>query len=634
MPNSFHGQWCVVIPGACNLSNISSDSSILRDIGSRNQVRLEIRAPDNVVRITAPKEPALTALHQIENVSKSLVLKSRRLSKLLSHLRPRQRSLDNQARMDLDDRTLALVSSVSNTAISLEKSKDGNQEVCQHYLGSFMYGLTSLIQLKIIAANITEHDDALRVLRVLFGDLANGQNQAIPGSDSYDDALRQPIWSSELLPPLLQRQEYVRYQSVLRRSDGSDGQVNATEESPIIDDARPASSNTTSSPTDIDNLKPLLPAIGRELDIPVDGYVPQSSSDVMPGVDSSLWQQLYQDETSASVGHVLFPIQRELQRSTFVDVVPCLHQLLSFLQQGQTESYECYSSLVFRLAPFIRTRDVPEEVRRVADFMPDIFVEFPVNNPSDLNKDQALPIVSAVLNHKSAFLMFPHLASDLRIDRMVKQTQRIQREAVLGPSMQEWIQKTQEGINLGETVQAHSSRVHIAITPQFLSALGSDTKEARAKELSQGGTPLTTPYFYATVEHRQRVSMTFEGYPLILTSREGGKLGGRGSELKLLMPSSHPYNIKEKSTEREIFYRAAYRLAKLVDDAVHGRLSNKRNAQSHSADEGLSATNATPLTSSPDFNEPQTTLDESVSEKTDHERREDTQQPATSMSAT
>jgi len=123
-----------VILGAGHLSNTFSDSSILRDIGSRNQVRLEIRAPDNVIRISAPKEPAMAALHQIQKISESLVFRSRRLSNILSPLRPKQRSLDEQTRMDLDDRTLALVSSVSNTAISFQKGKDGTQWVCQHCL--------------------------------------------------------------------------------------------------------------------------------------------------------------------------------------------------------------------------------------------------------------------------------------------------------------------------------------------------------------------------------------------------------------------------------------------------------------------------------------------------------------------
>jgi hypothetical protein len=144
--------------------------------------------------------------------------------------------------------------------------------------------------------------------------------------------------------------------------------------------------------------------------------------------------------------------------------------------------------------------------------------------------------------------------------------------------MQIWIRKTQSAITQGGRIRVHSPIVKVTI-PQFLWWKGGAKDTSVKKEQSRMKKDVTAvPYFFASVEHRQAIPMNFEGFPLVLTSREGGKLGGRGYELKLstkaLWPDSDTAKLK---AEPEAFYQAAYRLARLVDQAARGDLPVTRS---------------------------------------------------------
>lgn len=443
--------------------------------------------------------------------------------------------------------------------------------------------------------------------------------KAIPAIRNDVDLFQQQSLASEFLPQPLQKYNYIRYQTAQIRSDEQKDKT-ASKES----DKKLANNIDQSSATQnfhLDNAKAqeivtqqqmsqepnvslrrtFMSELENKLAFPTARFQHQDSIKVPLDSKSSLWQQAYLDETSASIGHVLFVAQKDRmlkkipgsegfrlsQGTTFVDVIPGLRYLIPYLQGAQKELHECYSSLVFRLIPFPRQENkMPKLLTKLGQYVPDIYVEFPIHHLQDSNGDNTIPRVTAALKQIAKPVALPHLACDLKFCRSITQTHNAGEEAILGATMQEWIKKTQEAINKGGRIRAHSSMVQVAITPPVLSALGLDLSETRAKQLSivpnaNARYPnIGATYLFTTVEHRQCIPMTFEGYPLLLTSREGGKLGGRGYELKLSMPPSLAHDGEARRADREAFYQSAYRFAKLVDDAVHVRLSKRRKTES------------------------------------------------------
>lgn len=472
--------------------------------------------------------------------------------------------------------------------------------------------------MQIIAANQADHEDANRLLRTVCNVLTEPWMKAIPGIRNDIDLFQQQSLASEFLPQPLQKYNYTRYQTAQVRSDEpkrdktvSENEqkiVNDVNHSPAmqdsqLDDAKLRAIVTQqqiSKEPDAALRRTVMFELENKLTFPTARFQDQDLTEAPENSKSSLWQQPYHDDVSASIGNVLFVAQKDRmiklipgshgfrlsQGTTFVDVVPGLRYLIPYLQGDQNASHECHSSLVFRLIPFTRREgQTPKVPAKLGQYMPDIYVEFPIRHSQDSNGDNALPKVTAVLKQLTKPVMLPHLACDLKFQRRITQIQNARDKAVLGAMMQTWIDKTQEAIDNGGRVRAHSSTVQVAITPAVLSALGLTLSETRAKKPSiapNANAPypnVGATYLFTTVEHRQSIPMAFEGYPLLLTSREGGQLGGRGYELKLSMPASLAHGGAMRA-DREAFYQSAYRFAKLVDDAVHGRLPKNRKAES------------------------------------------------------
>jgi len=312
---------------------------------------------------------------------------------------------------------------------------------------------------------------------------------------------------------------------------------------------------------------------------------PQLSKQYRKYVDStsksstSLWDQSSYFTNSAVIGHILFKKHQKIPAQSvkvnslsserlFVDIVPGLPNLLSYLQKDDGFVVEgSHDSLVFRLVPQF-TEHVPS-LPPIAAQLPDLFIEF------HLGSDQTAMFqrVTAVYEQTSADVMLTGFSTDMRLKSGITQAKETQYEDALGPSMEIWIRKTQSAIAQGGRIRAHSPIVKVTM-PQFLWCKGESTDTTvKKKQLRMEKDVTAIPYFFASVEHRQAISMNFEGFPLVLTSREGGKLGGRGYELKLSTKALWLDSDKAKQkAERETFYQAAYRLARLVDQAARGSL--------------------------------------------------------------
>jgi hypothetical protein len=322
---------------------------------------------------------------------------------------------------------------------------------------------------------------------------------------------------------------------------------------------------------------------------------PKLSSKYRMHVDSasrssaSLWDQSSLCITSAIIGHILFNEHQKIPAKSakysdrlssehlFVDIVPGLSNLLSYLQKNDDFVVEgSHDSLVFRLVP--RVAEHISSLSPIALQLPDLFIEFRLDTSLGSEQTAMFQRVTAVYEQTSADIMFTRFAADMRLKRAIIQTKEIEYEGALGPSMQTWIRKTQSAITQGGRIRAHSPIVEVTI-PQFLCRKGEAKDKAVKKDQLQIEKDVTVvPYFFASVEHRQTIPMNFEGFPLVLTNREGGKLGGRGYELKLSTKALWLDRDEVKqNAEQNAFYQAAYRLARLVNQAARGNLPVTRS---------------------------------------------------------
>jgi len=390
--------------------------------------------------------------------------------------------------------------------------------------------------------------------------------------------------SSDLLPNHLQNQNYVRYHDAISRFSESRAPVQSGHE---MRNSKPSSKEATDGDTLQDDREVLSSDIVQKLEKVLK---PQLSKKYRKLVDStsksptSLWDQSTYHTTSAIIGHILFNEHQKLptqgakancisSEHLFLDIVPGLSNLLSHLQKDDDFVVEgSHDSLVFRLVPQV-TEHIPS-LSPIATQLPDLFIEFHLGS----EQTAVFQRVTAVYEQTSADVMLTGFAADMRLKGGIIQVKKNEHEDSLGPSMQTWIRKTQSTIIQGGHIRAHSPIVKVTL-PQFLWPKDETKDTAAKKEQSRMKKDVTAvPYFFASVEHRQAIPMNFMGFHLVLTTREGGKLGGRGYELKLSTKTLWLDSDQAKQkAERETFYQAAYRLATLVDQAARGSIPASRS---------------------------------------------------------
>ena len=429
------------------------------------------------------------------------------------------------------------------------------------------------------------------------------------------DTLLQDAISSSLLPKHLQNQNYIRYHDSIPRSSASRASVHSGHDT---SDSKPLSKEATKVAILQGDCETLSSDIVRKVE---KALRPQLSTKYRMHVDStsrsstSLWDQSSYYVTSAVIGHILLNEHQKIPAESakadclssehlFVDIVPGLSNLLSYLQKRDDFVVEdSHDSIVFRLVPQI-TEHTPSLPPAAAQ-LPDLFIEFRLSASLGSEQTATFQRVTAVYEQTSADVMLTSFAADMRLKSGIIQAKETEYEDALGTPMQIWIRKTQSAIAQGGRIRAHSPIVKVTI-PQFLRHKGEATNTAVKKEQLRIKKDVTAvPYFFASVEHRQAIPMNFEGFPLVLTNREGGKLGGRGYELKLSTKVLWLDGDKaERKAERETFYQAAYRLARLVDQTARGYLPVPRTV-SHTSKHEQQADVVTPKESGTGMSAPQ-----------------------------
>ncbi len=362
------------------------------------------------------------------------------------------------------------------------------------------------------------------------------------------DTLLQDAISSSLLPKHLQNQNYIRYHDSIPRSSVSRASVHSGHD---MSGSKPLSKEATKVAILQGDWETLSSDIVRKLE---KALRPQLSTKYRMHVDStsrsstSLWDQSSYYVTSAVIGHILLNEHQKIPAES------AKFRLSASLGSEQTATFQ-------RL--------------------------------------------TAVYEQTSADVMLTSFAADMRLKSGIIQAKETEYEDALGTPMQIWIRKTQSAIAQGGRIRAHSPIVKVTI-PQFLRYKGEATNTAVKKEQLRIKKDVTAvPYFFASVEHRQAIPMNFEGFPLVLTNREGGKLGGRGYELKLSTKVLWLDGDEAKrKAERETFYQAAYRLARLVDQAARGYLPLPRTV-SHTSKHEQQADVVTPKESDSRMSAPQ-----------------------------
>lgn len=457
------------------------------------------------------------------------------------------------------------------------------------------------MQLKIIAANNDDLEEAYRLLKIICSMIPESQSKILQVPTNLENIDRLPSVAAESLPQHLQTHGFLRRQAAVWRYNELAETNGTTDDRSLVESPIMTLTNSSENAV-LDDVQ--LP-LHNSLRIGLDTHQNQASTKYGQDTRASLWEQPFQHVTSAAVGHALFPTPPKIRKplskrrmaaiestrpgttespepepmpreAWFADGIPGLQDLLSSLQQNSKEPQSTQSSLVFRLVPYRRHLEIPPELKlKLADAMPDIFVEFPVGSSYDAYSNERQPTVTAVLRQKSAILMLPQLPVDLKFTRSMIQMQQVKEEPVLGAEFHDWVKNTEEIITRPGPVRPHAPLANVAINPRAMFAMGLSLGRQTLQALSKMP-DLVAPYFFTTVEHRQSIPMSFEGYPLILTSKEGGTFGGRGFELKLSIPPSLAGALDERRGEQEAFSRTAYRLACTVDDAVQGKLSKKR----------------------------------------------------------
>ena len=409
----------------------------------------------------------------------------------------------------------------------------------------------------------------------------------IQAHEFHGESLLQGAMFSDLLPQHLQHQNYIRYHDAIPRSNMLHAPVHSDHKT---GDSNPLPKEAIEGETLQDGCGVLSSGVVQKLEKVLK---PQLSKAYRTHVDStsksstSLWDQPSYNIMSAVIGHVLLnKHQKTPTESTkandlssghlFLDVVPGLPNLLSYLQKDDFAVQSSCDSLVFRLVPQVAGHIPP--LSPIAAQLPDLFIEFRLDTSPGSERTAMFRRATAIYEQTSADVILPSFVADLRLKSGIIQAKEAEYEDALGPSMQSWIYKTQSAIAQGGRIRAHSPIVKVAI-PQFLWHKGEVKDTTMKKEGSRKKMDVTAvPYFFASVEHRQAIPMNFEGYSLVLTSREGGKLAGRGYELKLSTKALwlDGDEAKQKS-ERAAFYQASYRLARLVDQAARGNLPITRS---------------------------------------------------------
>ena len=304
--------------------------------------------------------------------------------------------------------------------------------------------------------------------------------------------------------------------------------------------------------------------------------------------NSSIWKTPPIWSRCATIGTIAFPgssvtasseervLNLDTQNPFFIDNTPGMLQLLSVLPAKTQDPTLRKDTLSFRLIPSPMQND-PALFPR----LPEVFVEYDVNSLADSQPVAALNKVLMLYLHDETQIMQPKRVADLRYtEQAILQCAAKDYAKDLSPDLDSWIDETKQSILGGGRIRPRST-VHINLPHQLVSKLASKPQPKARKPLSERDKRLEAErtaritYLFAGVEHRELVPFQSSEFELVYTSREGGKMGGRGGSLSLQQSSKDDRtgSLSAKvQSQRARFITAAFEVLRMVDDAVKGTL--------------------------------------------------------------
>jgi hypothetical protein len=268
----------------------------------------------------------------------------------------------------------------------------------------------------------------------------------------------------------------------------------------------------------------------------------------------------------------------------FLDTTPGLMQLIPNLELRDQPQDLPRNLLTFRLRPSPLYNEGLTNVHR----LPELFIDYAVSPMHDVDRTAKFHKATLVVWQKLADVLLPIRAADIRYtEQITAEISGESYEAGLSRDLDEWIVHTRESIEKGGRIRPRST---VIITLPFW-VDKSQVRKSRRKAAPKGNSvyknvpqleplpiePADKPTFdvtyeFASVEHRETLPFEFEGYPLLYTNREGGKMTGRGTSLSLKFRTDETWTgpNPEAKKERDKFVLASMQLSELVDRAVRG----------------------------------------------------------------
>ena len=352
-------------------------------------------------------------------------------------------------------------------------------------------------------------------------------------------------------------------------------------------------------------LAPIEKYFGRQ-----DVFVPSPPDlGMVSAPQTGIWTKAPTWSYSATVGTVAFLAEPSSKKKkepdgeydqmerVFVDISPGLLQLLrsGFVDEQRPAARK--TLLSFRLVPAPQRNDSALLAK-----LPDIFVEYEVDSLSEAQRTAAFNKVSMVLHRMDVDYLSPGHVSDSRYsEQSTIECAAATYNKGFSSELDDWIQQTGASIRGSGRIRPKAN-LEIQL-PRWISAPPLANKAPQGKSVYSNSRPsrahisaekeqqrqaqlalertIKAHYMFASVEHREVIPFEFQGFNLLYTSREGGKIGGRGGSFTLQHKTDEWCTPMKKAAreKRKDFIKASFLLSKLMDDAVRGRLASKSSAK-------------------------------------------------------
>ncbi|KAF2101276.1 hypothetical protein NA57DRAFT_72718 [Rhizodiscina lignyota] len=259
--------------------------------------------------------------------------------------------------------------------------------------------------------------------------------------------------------------------------------------------------------------------------------------------------------------------------SQFLQSVPYQFRLLSFLEDHQRDSGReierpSTRELIFHYIPS-PWAEVSQE-----GFRPERFPTVQVNFAStQLDETPRFADVSAELMNDNFDVSLRGIPSDVRFTKRVS---LMLKRATLRP----FITAIEDSIAAGEVLRAPESvGLHV---PLSLRRRLDTSRIPNPQHEWDAGYKEQVPYLFAGVEHKQTAHFEFHGFPLQYIMVEGGRTGGRRSEVVLECSPAILEEIKKTHMpdDSRKFFDAAVELAYLNARAASGSLEDMKGTES------------------------------------------------------